>query len=110
MNFQPRRSASSSPMVFLPEPDTPITRTITGPSLPFRDGVASEALSHHGEELPRVVRAALAGEAAHESEGNHRRRHAELDRLQRGPASLAGVGDDRRDIRQVFISLENFRS
>src|SRR5258706_16112264 len=107
-NRQPSRSASSLPMVLLPAPETPITTSITGAgSRSFMDCVAPEALAHHGDQLAGAVGAALAGEARHQRGGDHRRRHAELDRLERRPAPRAGIVDHRRDAGQAVAVLQD---
>ena len=99
MKRQPSACASASPMVVLPAPETPITHD--DHSARFWTAWPPKPRAHHGEQPPRVVRAALAREAAHQRERDHRRGHAELDRFERGPAAFAGVGHHRRDARRA---------
>src|SRR5207245_8790879 len=108
MKRQPRRWASSSPIVVLPEPETPIKRTIIRPlrGAPCRYGVSSESCAHHGEQPPRVIRAPLARETAHQRERDDRRGHTELDRLERSPAPFARIGHHRGDAGERFIVVE----
>ena len=68
--------------------------------------MAAEFRPHHREHAPAVIGPALAGEALHQRERDDGGGDAELDRLARGPAPLAGVGDGRRDVRQVRILRE----
>src|ERR1700678_2298831 len=66
----------------------PVAKASTGRLL----DMATKFESERGEELVLVVGLAAGGEAGEQRIGDHRRRHALVDRRQQGPAALAGVG------------------
>src|SRR3989344_1129066 len=70
--------------------------------------MSAEAPAHHGQQLVGVFVLALARKTHHEREAHDRRRHALLDALERGPAALARVGHERRDVLQLLIAREEF--
>ena len=61
-------------------------------------GVAAELLAHRGEHLVGEVVEVAGREARVERAREHRRRHALLDRRDRGPATLAGVRDPALEV------------
>src|SRR3954451_25273051 len=63
--------------------------------------VAAELLAHRREDLVAEVAEPARGEALVEGGGEDRRRDALVDRRDRGPAALAGVGDAAAEVGEV---------
>src|SRR5918994_4168494 len=63
--------------------------------------VAAELLAHRREHLGAEVAEAARVEALVQGGGENRRRHALVDRRDRGPATLAGVGDAAGEVLQA---------
>ena len=92
------------------EPDTPITTTIIRRRLSLATTrgrrslrASSRAAAARSRERPWLEKRLIS------ASGDHRRRHAELDRLERGPAAFARIGDHRRDAGERLVVLAGFR-
>ena len=71
--------------------------------------VAAELLAHRREHLVAEVVEPARGEALVQRGGEDRRRHALVDRRDRGPAALAGVGDAAGEVGEVGRFLHRRR-
>ena len=71
--------------------------------------VAAELLAHRREDLVAEVVEPARGEALVERRGQDRRRHALVDRRDRGPAALAGVRDPAGEVGEVGRFLHRRR-
>src|SRR2546427_6206522 len=70
------------------------------------DGVASKLISKRGVDLGRERLVLARGEPREERECDRRRRYRLVDRLEDGPAALAGVVDVAADLLQTRILVE----
>src|SRR5437588_4156364 len=67
--------------------------------------MAAELVAQRRSDLGRELDLVTRREAGEERGGEHRRRHAQLDRLVQRPASLAGVLDVRGDVVELAAVL-----
>ena len=91
--------------------DCRLNHSCPGSSQPSLTAWPPKPLRIMASSLSPIIVLALAGEAHHQRERHHRRRHALLDRFERGPAALAGIRHEGCDVVERLIAVpENPRS